>query len=96
MKVTSIFSNRNSIEDKSIIIKPDMSLDERTKETLLLKERWSLIQSGIGKSDIKIKSSSIYVKWKIMATFHIQSLHQSLLILLHHLVKYLKTAIQHD
>ena len=62
--VTSILSNRNSIEDKSIIIKPDMSPDERTKETLLLKERWSLIQSGIDKSDIKIKSSSIYIKGK--------------------------------
>ena len=41
-----------------------MSPDERAKETLLLKERWFLIQSGIDKSDIKIKSSSIYVKGK--------------------------------
>ena len=41
-----------------------MSPDEKAKETLLLKERWSLIQSGISKSDIKIKSSSIYVKGK--------------------------------
>ena len=93
--VTSVLSNRNAIEDKSIV-KPDMSPDERTKETLLLKEQWALIQSGIDKSDIKIKSFSIYVKGKNMIMFHIHSLHQSLLISLRHLVKYLKTTIQHD
>ena len=62
--VTTVLSKRRSIENKSIIIKPDMSPDEKAKETLLLKERWSLIQSGINKSDIKIKSSLIYVKGK--------------------------------
>lgn len=62
MDVSAILSNRGSINDKNITIKPDMSPEDQRKEALLLKERWSLIQSGINKADIKIKSSSLYVK----------------------------------
>ena len=47
-----------------ITVKPDMSPQEKQKEALLLKHRWSLMQSGISKTDIKIKSSSIYIKGK--------------------------------
>ena len=36
-----------------------MNPQDQRKEALLLKERWSIIQSGISRSDIKIKS---YVK----------------------------------
>ena len=59
--VITILANRGSLDDRS---KPDMSPQERQKEALLLKHRWSLMQSGISKTDIKIKSSSIYVKGK--------------------------------
>ena len=38
-----------------------MNPQDQRKEALLLKECWSLIQSGVSKSDIKIKSS-LYVK----------------------------------
>lgn len=62
--VISVLSNRASLEDKSIVIKPDMSPEEKQIESLLLKERWSLMQSGINKTDIKIKSGSIFVKGK--------------------------------
>ena len=62
--VITVLSNRSSIEDKSIIIKPDMTPEERQVDLLLLKERWSLIQSGIDKSDIKLKSGSLFVKGK--------------------------------
>ena len=41
-----------------------MSPQEKQKEALLLKQRWSLMQSGIDKADIKIKSLAIYVKGK--------------------------------
>ena len=46
----------------SIIIKPDMTPQNQHKEALLLKEQWALIKSGVDKADIKIKSSSLYVK----------------------------------
>jgi len=62
MDVISVLSNLGANQDKSISIKPDMIPDERKKEGLLLKERWSLLQSGIDKADIKIRSSSIYFK----------------------------------
>ena len=62
--VVTILANRGSLNDKSITVKPDMSPQEKQKEALLLKQQWSLMQSGINKADIKIKSSSIYVKGK--------------------------------
>ena len=34
------------------------------KEALLLKERWSLLQSGVNKADVKIGSGAIYIKGK--------------------------------
>ena len=62
MDVTNILSNRSSIDNNNITIKPDMNPQDQRKEALLLKECWSLIQSGVSRSDIKIKSSSLYVK----------------------------------
>ena len=62
MDVSTILSNRSSIDDNNITIKPDVNPQEQHKEALLLKERWALIQSGVNKADIKIKSSSLYVK----------------------------------
>ena len=62
MDVTNILSNRSSIDNNNITIKPDMNPQDQRKEALLLKERWLLIQSGVSRSDIKIKSSSLYVK----------------------------------
>ena len=62
MDVISVLSNLGANVDKTIAIKPDMSCEEKQKEALLLKERWSLLQSGVNKADIKIKSGSIFVK----------------------------------
>lgn len=35
-----------------------MNFEERTQEAILLKERWSLIQSGVDRSDIKFVAHS--------------------------------------
>ena len=48
---------------EGITIKPDLSCEDRQSESLLLSERWALIQSGVDRRDIKIHSS-IYVKGK--------------------------------
>ena len=58
MNVAVILSNHSSIDDNSIIIKPDMTPQNQHKEALLLKDRWALIKSGVDKVDIKIKSFS--------------------------------------
>ena len=51
-------------------IKPDMSKEERHRESILLKERWSLIESGVPRESIKIRNNlciyvnnKIHVKW---------------------------------
>ena len=52
---TSILSKRRSPHSTPVFIKPDMSPTERRCESILLKERWSLIQSGVPREVIKIR-----------------------------------------
>jgi len=69
--VQSILSKRSRLKDlPSIRIKPDMSKQERKVESLLLKERRQLINSGQDRKSIKIRFNTIYVVvdmalWKI-------------------------------
>jgi len=60
LDVTTILSNRNKIK-KPVIIKPDMSKDERKVESMLLQERWRLIQQGTNRKNITIRKSEILV-----------------------------------
>ena len=48
-----------------IFIKPDMSPVERIQESVLLKERWRLIEQGVARNDIKIRKHHLYVKNKL-------------------------------
>ena len=61
----SILLSKTSSLPKEIRIKPDMSLTERHTESVLLKERWSLIQAGCDRKKIKIRSSKIFVNNKL-------------------------------
>ena len=63
MDVSSILSKRSDLPD-GITVEPDMSIQEQLTERLLMKERWTLIQSGVNKKDIKIKSSVLYLRGK--------------------------------
>ena len=65
----SLLSKRSSLPDK-IFIKPDMSQAERFIESLLLKERWCLIQSGTNRKSIRIQSTNIYVDDKLHGKVH--------------------------
>ena len=58
--VASILSNRKLLK-ASIFIKPDMSVEERKNEALLLKERRSLIEKGVARNRIKLHSSTLFV-----------------------------------
>ena len=48
-----------------MFIKPDLTPEERERDSALLKERWSLIQSGVVCRDIRIRDSRLYVKNKL-------------------------------
>ena len=56
----SILSNKSSLPN-GIVMKPDMTREERKADSLLLEERWCLIQSGVPKTSIKISHSTIYI-----------------------------------
>ena len=60
-----ILSMRGSVNVAPIIVKPDMSPQERKNEYILLKERWSLIQSGVTRKDIKIRGHRLLVRNKL-------------------------------
>ena len=63
MDVHSILSQRSNLPE-GIVIKPDLSIAERKSESLLLKERFCLIQSGTDKRDIKIRLPILYLRGK--------------------------------
>ena len=48
-----------------LLFKPDMSPTERKCESMLLREGWSLIQSGVPRAVIKIRGSRLLVRNKL-------------------------------
>ena len=59
--VDNVLFNRSNIPD-GILVKPDMNHEERHREAILLKERWSLMNSGVDKKHIKIRGTKLFVK----------------------------------
>ena len=43
-------------------VKPDLSPEERLRDSILLKERWKLIEAGTMRNEIKIRKNCLYVK----------------------------------
>ena len=58
--VSNVLANRGSLSPP-FVIKPDRSSDERLKDSILLKERWKLIQSGISRKEIKSRNDRLFV-----------------------------------
>ena len=56
----AILSNRSKLSPP-VLAKPDMTAEERNIESILLKERWNLIQKGYPRKVIKVRSTYIYV-----------------------------------
>ena len=59
-------------------MKPDLPLQARKIELLLLKERWQLIQKGQDRKAIKIKGHSIFLAGKLFATVISDETHNEL------------------
>ena len=73
---SSVLSKKGSLSHP-LAIKPDLSPEERHRDAVLLKERWCLIQSGVPRSDIRIRDSRLYVKKKLFGYFDKAQFHCS-------------------
>ena len=62
--VSNVLENRGSLSPP-FAIKLDRSFDERLKDSILLKERWKLIQSVISRKEIKIRNDWLFVHNKL-------------------------------
>ena len=62
--VMSLLSLRTSLPD-NVVFKSDLSPQEQNINSLLLKERWSLIQSGVQRKSIKLRADTILVNGKL-------------------------------
>ena len=66
--VVSVLSKKGSLS-YPLFIKPDLSPQEKQRDSILLKERWSLVQTGILRHDIKTRGPRLYVKGKLFCHF---------------------------
>ena len=68
LDVTSILSQKRNLSH-NYSIKPAMPHDQHLHNSIIMKERWNLIQSGVHCNSIKIKNDHLFVKTDSMATF---------------------------
>ena len=59
--VSLVLSKKGSLKAPTCTIKPDMTREQRLKEPILLKERWTLIQSGIPRNSFRLCNSNLLV-----------------------------------
>ena len=62
--VSNILSKKRNLH-QPYFIKPDLSQEQRNQETVLMRERWNLIQSGIPRNEVKLRNARLYVKNKL-------------------------------
>ena len=72
---TGILSKRSGLT-RPHVVKPDMPPEQRERDSVLMRERWRLIQSGVHRSNIKIKYDRLFVGKKLHGsivdnTFHL-------------------------
>ena len=60
MDAQTILSNRQHITSP-YVVKPEMSKSEREVESLLLRERWNLLQKGSNRKSIKIHNTRLFI-----------------------------------
>ena len=58
-------------------IKPDLTPEERKAESVLLKERWTLMQLGFDRKRIKLRNKSIFVDNKLYGHYQNGTLQHS-------------------
>ena len=73
--VSNLLNNKKQCP-KGVTLKPDLPPEARKVESLLLKERWQLIQNGKDRKDIRIRGNSIFLSGKLLATVTNGELHK--------------------
>ena len=68
VRIDDVLANRRATKPP-IVIKPDMTREERIRVSTLLRQRWNLISSGVPKHAIKIARSKIYVNNAVHGTY---------------------------
>ena len=63
--VRNILHHHNNSSDTSFTIKPDLPAAIRKSNAILLKERWSLINSGIDRKSIRIQGQELFVNGQL-------------------------------
>ena len=73
--VMSILANRKNLSQSfpHVLIKPDMTKEQRDIEHILLKERKALIASGKHRQDIKLKGNRLFLLERLYGTANSQS-----------------------
>ena len=62
-EVSSILAQRRKLKNSpGIVIKPDLSPADRKINSILLKERWSLMKAGTSRDQIRIMGNAIFVR----------------------------------
>ena len=61
--VSNVLRNKSKLSPP-VYIKPDLTPEEKAKESMLLKERRSLIEQGVNRKQIKLLNNSILVSGK--------------------------------
>ena len=62
--VAKIISKKKNLSTP-LSVKPDMSHAQRLQESLLMRERWQLIQSGVSRKSIRLRGDCLYVSQKL-------------------------------
>ena len=62
--VSKIFPKKSQLSTP-FFIKPDLSRFERFLQSILMQERWKLIQSGVSRKSIRIRGNSLFVSSKL-------------------------------
>ena len=65
--VREILASRGSVQ-KPVVIKLDLSPEQRKCEATLMRERWALIQSGVDRTSINIRQTRLYINSIIHGT----------------------------
>ncbi len=74
-EVSVILSNRSKLTKSKVYIKPYMTPSKRNSESILLKERKSLISSGANPKDIKGKSNKLLLNGSVYGSVQGSSFH---------------------
>ena len=65
LSVLSARSKLTSVDGSHLHVKNDLTKEQRHLESILLKERWSLLTCGVDRKSVRIKDQKLYINSKL-------------------------------